>query len=303
MLDTGELQVRSEPVAISQMFDQLRREFTGPAQRQNVELTFSNTSVILKTDEALLTRLTMNLLSNAIRYSPGGRVLVGVRRTPQGPAIEVLDNGVGIAREEQSRIFEEFVRLDNPDNVAAAQGLGLGLSIVSRTAELLGAKVTIYSEPGRGSRFRVAPFERSTRPAENTSIDNTIAPQGDLLAAARVLVIDDDKQSRDSMQALLESWHCIVSSEENPAAVTQSHWDVVVCDYELGNDRFGDAEVRKLQKRQPGLPGILVTGSTSKEVQTRAQAAHLPLLRKPVRPAQLRSALLHVLVQTEHDSQ
>ena len=294
MLDTGQIKVTREPVALSTLFERMRREFEGYAAESGVTLRFARTDITLLTDESLLNRLTLNLVSNAIRYSPGGRVLVGARWTDSGIAIEVRDNGAGIVAAEQERIFEEFVRLE--DKSASAQGLGLGLAIVSRSARLLDATVTLQSQPGAGSVFRVGPFPLSTTPAEQ-NLDDTPVELSDLLVGLRILLIDDDPESLDSMSELLESWRCCVTARSQPENLHELDWDVVISDYELGDDRFGDAVVEQLRRRLPDLPAVLVSGSTAPELQKRARTAKLPLLRKPVRPAQLRSALLHVIVQ------
>jgi len=295
MLDTGELKVASKPVAVARLFNHLRHEFNGPALAANVELRVARTKQILYTDEAMLTRVVMNLLSNAIRYSPNQRVLIGLRWRKSGAYIEVRDSGIGIAAHEQQRIFEEFVRI-NKSTGGPTPGLGLGLSIVGRAADLLGVAVELNSAPGFGSRFTVGPFLRAPATATELVDTQTVTKSVDLLADLHILVVDDDSQSRDSMGELLSSWGCRVTVAGSARELPSGDWDAVVCDYELGDGMFGDQEIAYLRQRQPDMPGILITGSTAADVLVTAKTAKLPLLRKPVRPAQLRSALLHVML-------
>ena len=124
----------------------------------------------------------------------------------------------------------------------------------------------------------------------------------DLLTGLRVLLIDDDTESLDGMTELLRSWRCSVTPTTTLHGLEEADWDVVISDYELGGETYGDQEISKLRKRLPELPGLLVSGSTFPQLTDLARAAGLPLLRKPVRPAQLRSALLHMIVEASDQS-
>lgn len=302
MLDTGQIKVSVEPVSLSALFDRLQREFALKAEESDVTLRFADTEVTVETDESLLSRLTLNLVSNAVRYSAGGSVLIGVRYSGAGAFIEVRDSGIGIDPAEQERIFDEFVRLDNGTSKSSNQGLGLGLAIVRGTADLLGVTVTLLSNPGKGTRFQAGPFTRCAPVSSIQQSDSTPVELTDLLTGLRVLLIDDDTESLDGMTELLRSWRCSVTPTTTLHGLEEADWDVVISDYELGGETYGDQEISKLRKRLPELPGLLVSGSTFPQLTDLARAAGLPLLRKPVRPAQLRSALLHMIVEASDQS-
>ena len=155
-LESGSLAVKSESFSLSDLFLSLEREFGIGASTNGLNLRFANCDLWVLSDEVLLRRILQNLLSNAVRYTrPGGRILVGVRRTSSRCRIEVLDTGIGIAMEHKEAIFDEFRRLGTGQN-GTERGAGLGLAIVRTIAKLLGHEVTVDSTPGRGSVFCVS---------------------------------------------------------------------------------------------------------------------------------------------------
>ena len=287
VLDAGTTRPNVAGFKLNEMFDQLRKDFAPIAAENGVSLRIVNTRACVLTDVVLFRRLLQNLLSNAIRYAPQGRVLVGARRSGDGWAVEVLDNGPGIAAEDRERIFQEFVKLDTGRPRGSA-GLGLGLSIVSRLSRLLGLEVVLDSEPGRGTRFRVDGLETAN------AIVPLTEPAGreDPLDDTRVLVVDDDREVLDATAALLRSWGCeVTASVAFPAAPPEV--DVALSDYELdGAD--GLALLCALRNEQPDVLPVLISGNSSAELRSAAADADVPLLHKPVRPVRLRSLLLQL---------
>ena len=167
-LDSGETPVRSEAVPLARLLDPLRDEFGALAARKGLRLTVRESRAVVRSDGALLRRVLQNLVSNAVRYTPAGRVLVGVRRRPGGRiAIEVRDTGPGIPEDQQEAVFEEFRRFVPASEAEESPGMGLGLAIVQRICALLGHDVEMRSVPGRGTRFRVVlPLEADAPPRD-----------------------------------------------------------------------------------------------------------------------------------------
>ncbi|MEM7079966.1 MAG: hybrid sensor histidine kinase/response regulator, partial [Pseudomonadota bacterium] len=289
-LDTRKINRNDMNFALQEMFDQLQQDFRPIAREQQVELRFARTSVAIRSDVILFGRLLQNLISNAIRYAPGGRVLVGVRRGARY-SIEVLDTGPGIAPEDQARIFQEFVRLEPKDQLLAP-GLGLGLAIVQRVAGILTLRLDLDSTPSRGTRFAVRGLEPATG-ALSPIVEETRSTPAHTLEGARICVIDDDVEVLEATERLLSQWGCQVQTTDKLEDVEDTV-DVVISDVELADgvnafDVFGAQE--------PDFELVFISGNTSAELRERANAHHAPLLHKPVRPVQLRSALLHVLTR------
>ena len=153
-LDTGRVTVQRRRVTFSEIAAELAAQCDGPARRKGLTLTIVASSAVIDSDPVLLARLLRNLLSNAIKYTDHGRILMGCRKTGGGLRIEVWDTGIGIAADQQQRIFDDFTQLGNAER-DQDKGLGIGLAVVRRTAQLLGHQVTVRSWPGRGSVFAV----------------------------------------------------------------------------------------------------------------------------------------------------
>jgi CheY-like chemotaxis protein/anti-sigma regulatory factor (Ser/Thr protein kinase) len=243
-------------------------------------------------DPQLLTRLLQNLVSNAVKYTPGGRVLVGCRRKRDRVAIEVVDTGIGIAPTEHALIFKEFRRLDAGARVAP--GLGLGLSIVERMAKILRVAVTLDSVPGRGTRMRVtvplaaAPpiAMREGNPATDLSADGMA-----------VLCIDNDGRILTGMEALLSGWGCVAllarSAREAVRVISTAKRmpDVMLVDYHLDESDGLTAVADIRWKLDADIPAILITADRSPELRARALKAGIRVLNKPLKPAALRALM------------
>ena len=300
-LDTGALRPQWSNVRLDDAFRQLAREFGPMAEAKRLSLRIVPSSLCVRSDRQLLQRLLQNLVSNAVKYTPEGRVVVGVRRRGGRLRIEVWDTGLGIPASQQKTIFHEFRRLTA--GAKAARGLGLGLSIVERIGKTLDAGIELRSEPERGSVFSVSlPIARigpvAAQDAQPTSRASRIAP----LARMVILAVDNEPAVLDGMAILLRGWGCAVltatSIEEAraQAAASGERPDIVIADYHLdeGDGLSAIAAVRG--ELEPGLPAVLVTADRSPELRERAAEGEISVLNKPLKPAALRALLSRVRV-------
>ena len=233
-LESGALQTEVRPLALQDLFDSLRREFEPTAAARGLRLRVAGTGTVVDSDAALLRRILQNFLSNALRYTTRGSVLIGVRRAGERRRIEVWDTGRGIAEAHREVIFEEFRRLDG-GAVQDDRGAGLGLAIVERIAARLGHRIGLRSWPGRGSVFSVElPAGERGLPAASgpVPVEPATALQG-----RHVWCIDDDPRVREAARALLLAWGCdvtLIASAGEAEASTAAAPDLVLLDHQLG---------------------------------------------------------------------
>ena len=252
-------------------------------------------------DPLLFERIVANLLGNAIRYTPQGRVLVTCRRRGERLRVEVRDSGLGIAADDHQVIFQEFVQLGNAER-ARDKGLGLGLAIVRRLVDLLGHRLELRSAPGWGSVFAIE--LPAAPPPEPVPGDREALALGHF-DGLQVALADDDALALGAMSSLLASWGCEVTAAHTAdelldAVASGSTPDILITDLRLGGTTDGLALIAAVRS-QPGraeLPAVLISGDTAPESLARIQATGVPMLHKPVRPARLR-ALMHRLL-TDH---
>jgi signal transduction histidine kinase/ActR/RegA family two-component response regulator len=300
-LDAGVVIPQVQAVDIDAMAKRLVQDFAPVAQRKNITLHVRSTNVMVLSDPVLLERILLNLLGNAIRYTPqNGAVLLACRRRGDDLRIEVRDSGIGIPPEEQKNVFREFVQLANSAR-DRSKGIGLGLAIVDRLARLLHHPLTLRSAPGRGSSFAVTVprvFGVEELLAEPGQAPEAPVPRHEL-DDLRVLVVDDDMLVRTSTTGILESWGCRVTGGESLQEVSDkfagSHFDLVICDYRLP-DGNGLQLADRMKEQCAILPAfVLVSGDTSPEILQAVKEHGHHLLHKPVRPAKLRSLVLFLL--------
>lgn len=296
-LDAGAVPVRQAAVPLGEMFLSLRRALQPLAESKGLRLRIRPTPHWGLSDPVLLQRMIMNLATNAIRYTDRGTVLVSCRVVNQGSQlrVDVADSGVGISPSHQQHIFKEFYQVGNAGR-DRAQGLGLGLNIVERTAQLLGHRIALRSALGCGTTFSIVmpvatPQDADLLPAaaESTGLG---AVEG-----MRLLVVEDDGFVLEAICDLLTSWGCVVMAAGSvPQALDYISAfpapDVVLSDFRLGEERNGMdviAMVRAHARRD--MPACLMSGDTDAGLMQTAREAGLTLLHKPVRPAKLRSFL------------
>ena len=295
LLDTGGIEVRETAFRPGDLIEEVTHDFALIAEACNVELRTVPSSAAIRGDPVLLRRLLQNLISNAIRYSEGGSVLIGCRRRQGRLAIQVSDTGAGIAQEDQARIFSEFERLDSARiGEKATPGLGLGLAIVQRIARELELSVDVTSRQGRGSTFTISGFDMVS-PAEVVAVKQP-STEDRIAEGANVFVLDDDPETLAATRLLLEKWGYRADGSQNWQDLMRARPDVVVCDFEISPEKTGfDVLADYAAVSGNEVSAIMVSGHGSDDLREAAKRRDLPLLMKPVRPVQLRSALLNVL--------
>ena len=293
-LDTGAMKPEIVGFRIDELLRQLEVEFMPLAQEKGLKLKFVPCSLAVHSDRRLLRRLLQNLVSNAIKYTPDGRVLVGCRRRRGRLRIDVYDTGLGIPVSKKRAIFQEFHRLDQGAKVA--RGLGLGLSIVERIARVLNHKIAINSALGRGSQFSVeVPLSAAIPASQHQRVAREIDRVQ--LSGVTVLCIDNDLAILDGMETLLGGWGCrVFKAPDLAAAITviaeaKVSPDGLLVDYHL-DDGNGIAAIAELRRRfGADLTAILITADRSPHVREEARANSIQLLNKPIKPAALRALL------------
>jgi CheY-like chemotaxis protein len=275
-------------------------EYRMIAARRRLRLRLFAGDVVVRTDPKLLGRILRNLISNALRYTARGSVLVGHRRYADGVLVGVWDTGIGIAASQQEEIFEEFRRLP-PGSDCTERGAGLGLSIVQRISRMLGHRLVVRSIPGHGSLFGVV-LPISHEPATCLRRPTALPGQCGGPAALRgrsVQLIDDEPHILQGLGVLLGGWGIKVAGARSAAEALQSPDaadapDLIIADYHLGATTGLDA-IATLRRRWGDVPCVVATADYSAEVAGLVASAGHHLMHKPVRPARLRSLITHVL--------
>ena len=298
-LDAGAITAEPQPVALQPLFDRIANDLSSAAEEKNLALRFVPTARQARTDPVLLERILRNLVSNAIRYTESGGILVGVRPRSGKLALEVRDAGIGIAIEHQARVFDEFYQIGNVERDRRL-GLGLGLSIVKRLCDLLGHPISLASLPGRGTTFRIL-LEKVESSAQAGASPPEQAAEASL-QGARIVVIDDERDVRDSMVALLRAWGCVVFAFPTSDAAIHfmasgsSRPGLIIVDYRLRAGATGlEAAIEMRRALGEDIPVLMISGESSAAELARIAASGYPLLHKPVSPAKLRSLLAHLL--------
>jgi signal transduction histidine kinase/ActR/RegA family two-component response regulator len=304
LLDISKLESRmtripKQQIAIQPLLARIYDEFEALANEKRIELRLYNRDLTVYSNANMLERIIRNMLSNAIRYTRTGGVLIGCRKRANAVWIEVWDTGRGIPQEKLGEIFNEFVQIQEEDS-ESSKGVGLGLFIVKRLAQLLDHSILVTSQLRRGTMFRIiAPTERAplAQPLEAPLPPPTTVIQATRLPG-KVLLLDDDDTVRLALKQLLKSWGCEVrdwsrleDAEETlrrePAAI-----DLIISDFQLDPQRNGlDAIAALRQQLGANTPAMLITGAQEPELIEQIEQSQTPWLRKPVRPAKLRAMM------------
>lgn len=298
-LEAGVLEPHFTNFPIQRVFQRIETTFAGTARHKGLRLAVVPSTVWIRSDFIQFERILMNLVSNAVRYTDQGGVVVGCRRRSGQVRVDILDSGPGIPEEQQQSIFGEYYRLAaaEPDR---GGGLGLGLAIVNRLGKLLDHRVELVSRPGRGSRFSVSvPLTAERQTAVEAPATSALP---DLARGKLVLVIDDDALVLDGMGGTLRNWGCNVmtaDSEEAALAALSTrtqHPDLIISDYRLANGRTGIEAIGRLRNTLgASIPAFLISGDTAPERLRDASANGFHLLHKPVTPMRLRAVLNQLL--------
>ena len=297
-LDTGAMKPRLASVPLHDLLSRIATDFAPLARERKLKLVVMPTSLSVRSDPALLRRLVQNLVSNAIKYTLSGKVLVGARRRGKDVLIEVHDSGIGIPSSKFRTIFKEFARLDEGARTAA--GLGLGLSIVDRIARVLNHPVEVHSVQGEGTRFRVRmPRDMSAAPPVATPVRAAGKPQDTQLKGFRVLAIDNEPRILDGMKLLISGWGCLVETADSIAALESRSDaagapDLIIADYHLDDGTGVEAILKLRRDLDAEIPALLVTADRTPEVRAEAERHGIAVQHKPVKPAALRAYLMQV---------
>ena len=300
LLDAGAVVPRIEVFSLGAMLQRLAVEFETQATAKDLTLRVAACAAWVRSDPTMLERILRNLLTNALRYTDTGTVLLGCRRRGTQLRVEVWDTGTGIAPEQQRVIFEEFYQVGNRAR-DRSKGLGLGLAIVEREARLLGLSVTLCSEVGRGSVFRISlPMAVADSPRDE-AVPQLDGEGRSELRGRRILLIDDEPMIRHATQKMLEQWGCsVVTAASSQEAIAL--WsalaeipELLICDYRLPGEDGGQAIQKIRTEFNEKIPALLVTGDTSSECLRQIQATGCPVLHKPIRADELQRELTALL--------
>jgi CheY-like chemotaxis protein/anti-sigma regulatory factor (Ser/Thr protein kinase) len=295
-LEAGTITANFEDVPLGPLLRRIHRQYLGIADEKGLELRLVPSSLVVRSDPGLLERIFDNLVSNAVRYTDEGRVLIGCRRRGGVVRLEAWDTGPGIPEAGQSKIFDDFCQLDSSAKERGA-GLGLGLGLVRRLADLLNHKIGLRSAPGRGSVFWV-----ELEPTAHETPSNTAPGRHESgtpeKAGATIMIIEDDDMVLNAMRIVLEGWgyQVVALASAEAARAARAFPDVVIADYRLPDGETGDQAILELRKRAGReLPGIIVTGEVMPAAWADAVDQSLHVMKKPVRPAKLRALIRHLL--------
>lgn len=296
-VDAGVITPKMQPFALQPMLHRLEQEFAPQATELGLVYRTHDTLSVVHADASLVERIVRNFISNALRYTEKGGILVGVRRRAGKAVVEVWDSGMGIPADQHKAVFREFHQLGNPER-DRRKGLGLGLAIVDGLARAMNVDIGLASTPGRGSVFRLSlPLSQEAvmalAPVAATVTD---------LTGTRVLVIDDDETVRAAMAELLTSWgawcEVVESADEAVAMLQRFTPQVVVADYRLRSHRNGHEAIELVRSHvRCHVPAVLVTGDTAADRIREAQSTGVTLLHKPVPAGQLYQVLSELLAR------
>jgi len=295
-LDAGLIEPHLSDFPVITVLNRISNECTPQAQAKGLDLRVVPSSAWIRSDPLMVERILRNLVTNAIRYTNSGKILVGCRRKREGQLeLVVYDTGVGIATEEQDKIFGEFYKAGIPQ--VGQPGLGLGLSIVYQLAKLLSAPLRLASSEGSGSMFAVT-FPQTTSPVVN----NLPAPptnESFNFNGYTVLVLDDDDAILEATRGLLEQWGCYVITAttigEAIRLIMESPKlpDALICDYRLRGKENGATAVSVIcEEFNSEIPAMLITGDTSPKRILKLKETGLPVLHKPLKSNEFRKALV-----------
>ncbi|MCA8900528.1 MAG: hybrid sensor histidine kinase/response regulator [Hyphomonas sp.] len=295
LLDTQQIRPSFHAFSLGEMINDIVTEFGPAARAAGCTLRTDAGDLAIESDPLIVRRILQNLVSNAIRHGEGTDILVSAETTPSGVELRVRDWGPGIEKEEQARLFEAFEK--GGALTDASEGVGLGLAIVQRLAELADVKVSLTSKVGEGASFQVGPFNRASADAAAAP-----APKADTARlpdrTGTALIIDDDSATLEATGTLLASWGWEVDLRDALSTddmESLSKPDLIICDYDLRRNRTGLQVIEALQEKFGGTPALIMTGSSSPETTAQIREAGLLVLLKPVRPVQLRSALISLV--------
>ena len=300
-LDAGVVRADKSSFKLSELLDNLVSEYQHISGQFQVKLSHVRSNVVVHSDSVLLVRILRNFLSNAFRYTDNGKVLLGCRRHGDQVAIEVWDNGMGIAQDQIEEIFKEFKRLKSSQN-AFRNGLGLGLAIVDKISKVLEQPIMVKSVLGKGSMFSVTVPLGNLKDIPLTPDPLNYMINTHVLTQRKIWLVDNDASVCAGMSQLLEGWDCIVTTARDldnlkqQVDVCDDHADILIVDYNLDDGVNGLSLAKEInQVRNDPLPVMMITANYSKELKNQIANSNILLLHKPVKPMKLKTSMLYLL--------
>jgi CheY-like chemotaxis protein/nitrogen-specific signal transduction histidine kinase len=298
-LDAGVVDVSKHHFSLTELINELIPGYKQRAKLKDLDFNIEQPAdSVVFSDPILLRRILENLISNAIRYTDSGEISIRINHQGGNVLLSIKDTGRGISSEDQSKVFTEFFQVDNPER-DRTKGLGLGLSIVHRLAVLLEIKLELSSTLAAGTCFRFfLPAGQEDKIFVSTAASPAHLPE----VEATILIIDDEQDVLVAMQAMLTGWgYKIYTAEDLDGALSvlnklPTTVDLVISDYRLREHKTGSEVISALRTHVgKTIPALIITGDTEAARIQKAQSSGIQLLHKPVRPAQLRLAILHCI--------
>ena len=298
-LDAGVIEPQPRPFRVQTLFNKLEKELGASADNKNIVYRTRETTAAAYADMSLVELILRNLITNAVRYTETGGLLIACRqRENQKLVIEVWDTGIGIPKEERTNIFREFHQLGNPER-DRQKGFGLGLPIAKGLSDTMDLKLSLNSKPSSGTVFRLYLPEAEISVVEDIPSDQP----PNRFDGKQVLIIDDDESVRLGMRELLLSWGCdclIAESADEALALTNGKApDLLIVDYRLREEKTGREAIELFRnKLDTNLPAIIITGDTAADRLREAQTSDALLLHKPVSSLELQRTMASLLEKT-----
>ncbi len=297
-LDADGVTPRQSVFSLGELMQETAAQFIPAAEAKGLKLRVAPCRLAVFSDRGLMTSVLQNLISNAVRYTNSGTVLVGARRHGDTVRLQVIDTGPGVPEERQRDIFKEFERGANADQTD--RGLGLGLAVVDRICTTLGHKLRLQSKEGHGSTFEVT----LPRAASKPSAKRAVRRRAEALDGLKVLCLDDETPVLEATVALLQRWGCDARGARDDAsakaAFNGTTPDVVLLDFQLENGQTGPGVYEGLCERWGSEPpGVLITAERGRDAEAAAREAGLDLIQKPAPPAVLRATLASLKRKTK----
>jgi len=303
-LDAGVVRPEIGDIALEPLFQSLKSDFEPMAAKKGLVLRFRPTNVVIRTDRSMFRRILQNVISNGLRYTERGGVLVAARPRGRRVLVNVIDTGTGIPPDQYEAVYDEFHRGANAldgDRAGMGAGLGLGLSIVRRLVNALSHQIAFTSRLDKGTAFRIhAPASQAAVAAGERSNVQTV-PRGYGLYGIKVLVVENDAAVSEAMAALLTRWSCSVelaATRVQALARLDDGWqpDLIIADQHLDLGDLGSQTIRHTRiKAGRAIPALLITADPSDALVAEARRSGIELMHKPVKPAELRALMAHLL--------
>lgn len=303
-LDSGVMQPNISVFSLNDILASLKADFATIATARGLKILVRPATVYVESDRIMLRRILQNIISNAIGYTAKGGVLIGARMRGSMIRIDVVDTGIGISHDQLELVFDEFHRGVTASTAVGHQaGLGLGLSIVKRMVNALGHHISLSSMKGKGTIFHIYLPVAEPPPPERKAIEfSSSHPTSNNLFGIDVLLIENDRAVMGAMVSLLEGWSCTVrmasQMDETLDMLRESAWrpDIILADQHLDEGDLGSQTIEYVRSFLGSpVPAVIITADPSEELSDYAKLADIEIMRKPLRPAELRALMTHLL--------